>query len=463
MGKEHTNGKKRGFAVPHILVIISVIILLCCLCTYIAPTGAFDLDESGRVIPGTFHAVDRVTISPWAALLMVMEGVQNASTVIALMLVAGGAIECVISTGAFTDILNYGVYRLKDKSVEVLVPSIIVLMSAVGAFAANDSLIAFVAVGIIICKRLRLDRIMAMAMFYLGYLIGQAASFTSSMVIIFQGYAEVPPLSGMGVRLFIWVIFTAVNAAYCTRYALRISRDPSKSYMGEVLEPDEHMGEISSAAFPLRGVLVVIGMFGIFICYSICGRTLGWGMQHLIALFIIMSVLVSVIYGVNANNAGKAFFKGACSMGGICLVMGLARVVGFVLQRGNIMHTLSHTVSGIIGGSGLAIAAVGIFVFTLLLNFVIPSGTSKAAIMMPVLTPIGDLCGLTRQCVALAYQLGDGMTNTLTPMSGPLIGSLGLANVNYNQWVKYAAPLMCILSAISAVFICVLSVMGWMG
>ena len=127
------------------------------------------------------------------------------------------------------------------------------------------------------------------------------------------------------------------------------------------------------------------------------------------------------------------------------------------------MHTLSHTVSGIIGGSGLAIAAVGIFVFTLLLNFVIPSGTSKAAIMMPVLTPIGDLCGLTRQCVALAYQLGDGMTNTLTPMSGPLIGSLGLANVNYNQWVKYAAPLMCILSAISAVFICVLSVMGWMG
>ena len=82
---------------------------------------------------------------------------------------------------------------------------------------------------------------------------------------------------------------------------------------------------------------------------------------------------------------------------------------------------------------------------------------------MPVLTPIGDLCGLTRQCVALAYQLGDGMTNTLTPMSGPLIGSLGLANVNYNQWVKYAAPLMCILSAISAVFICVLSVMGWMG
>ena len=143
--------------------------------------------------------------------------------------------------------------------------------------------------------------------------------------------------------------------------------------------------------------------------------------------------------------------------------MGLARVVGFILQRGNIMHTLAYGVSELIGGSGLAVAGIGIFIFTLLLNLLIPSGTSKAGIMMPVLVPIGDVCGLTRQCVALAYQLGDGMTNTLTPMSGPLIGSLGLADVEYNQWFRYAAPLMLILSIISAVFICVLSTISWMG
>lgn len=454
---------KKGFSVPHILLIIGGIILLSCLCTYIAPTGAFDMDESGRVIPGTFHAVERVGISPWQALLMVMEGIQNASSIIAMMLVAGGSIECVIATGAFTDILNFGIYKLKDKSVTVLVPSIVVLMSAIGAFAAQDSLIAFVTVGILICKRLKLDRITAMAMFYLGYLIGQAASFTSSMVIIFQGYAEVRPLSGMGVRMFIWVIFTTVNAIYCTRYALMISKDPSKSYMGEVLLPDEDMEEVKNAGFPLRGLLTVVGMFGIFIFYAVCGSIYGWGVEHLIALFIIMAILVSVIYAVNPNDASKSFFKGACSMGGICLVMGLARVVGFILERGHIMHTLAYGVSELIGGSGLAVAGIGIFIFTLFLNLLIPSGTSKAAIMMPVLVPIGDVCGLTRQCVALAYQLGDGMTNTLTPMSGPLIGSLGLADVEYSQWFRYAAPLMLILSGISAVFICVLSTISWMG
>ena len=127
-----TNAKK-GFTVPHILLIIGGIILLSCLCTYIAPTGSFDMDESGRVIPGTFHAVERVGISPWQALLMVMEGIQNASSIIAMMLVAGGSIECVIATGAFTDILNFGIFKLKDKSVTVLVPSIVVLMSAIGA------------------------------------------------------------------------------------------------------------------------------------------------------------------------------------------------------------------------------------------------------------------------------------------------------------------------------------------
>ena len=132
-----------------------------------------------------------------------------------------------------------------------------------------------------------------------------------------------------------------------------------------------------------------------------------------------------------------------------------------VLNQGHIMHTISNTASNLIGNSGLAMAAIGIFIFTLVLNLFIPSGLSKAAIMMPLLTPIGDVCGLTRQLVVFAYSMGDSLTNTLTPMSGPMVGSLELADVDYTAWLKYAAPLMCILGVVAVGFIAALATMGW--
>lgn len=454
---------KKGFSVPHIFLIIACIILLACLLTYIAPPGAYQLDKAKHAIPGSYHAVARTVVSPWEALLMVKGGVMNASSVISMLLIAGGSLYCVMETGAFNDILDYGVFKLQDRAVNVLVPAICVLMSALGAFAGNDSMIAFVTVGLVICKRLRLDRITAMALFYLSYLLGQGSSFTSFMLIVFQDLAGVRPLSGMGARIIMWIIFTLFDTVYCTRYALKITKDPSKSLEGGVLEPDDDMEAIKASDFPLKALIVVAVMFANYLFFALYGGAHKWGQEYLCALLILDAAFSCLVYRMNANKASKAFFKGAQSMGGICLVMGFARVVGFVLTKGNIIHTLSNAASGVIQESGLALAGVGIFVFTLLFNLFIPSGMSKAAIMMPVLTPIGDVCGLTRQVVAFAYQFGDSLTNTLTPMSGPLVGALGLAGVDYNNWVKYAAPLIAMLTVVSGIMIAILATIGYMG
>ena len=447
--------------VPHIFIIIMCIILLACLSTYIATPGVYDMNDAGQAIAGSYHVVERDPVSPWAALLMIKKGIESAASVISLMLVAGGSIAVLLDTGAFNDVLNYGVYKLQDKSTKVLVPAIVVMMSALGAFAGNDSMIAFVTVGLVICSRLYLDRITAMGMFYLGYLIGQGASFTSTMLIQFQAMAGVEPLSGMGVRLIVWTVFTTINAAYCTRYAMRISKDPSKSYVGEVLRPEPGMEEIKAVDLPVKGFIAVIVMFAVYVLYAICAPKLGWGQEYLYVFMILSSVFASVLYRIAPNRISKTFFKGAQSMGGICVVMGLARVVGMVLNQGHIMHTISNTASNLIGNSGLAMAAIGIFIFTLVLNLFIPSGLSKAAIMMPLLTPIGDVCGLTRQLVVFAYSMGDSLTNTLTPMSGPMVGSLELADVDYTAWFKYAATLMGILGVVAVGFIAALATMGW--
>lgn len=455
--------KQSGSKVPHILLIIAGLVLVACLLTYIAPAGLYDLDESKRAIPGTFKYVENTPVNPWQALLMIKTGVQNAGAIIALLLVTGGAIQTIISTGAFEELLNYGIYKLKDHSVTILVPAIAVLMSVIGCFAGVDSLIAFVTVGIVICKRLKLDRIVAMAMFYLSYIIGQGASFTSSLLMSFQGLAEVPLLSGMFLRFIIWVIFTTVNAAYCTRYAMRISKDPSRSIVGEILQPDDDMEELGEVKFPVRAVIVIGVMFACYLFYSFCAKNYKWDYEQMMAIMTLDAVFSAVVYRLSPNGASKTFLAGAQSMGGIALIMGCARVIGSVLTEGHIIHTIAFHASNIIGSFGLAMAGLGIFIFTLLFNLVIPSGMSKAAIMFPLLTPIGDICNLTRQVVCLAYQLGDSLTNTLTPLSGPLVGALGLANVDYPKWLRYALPLVGVLTVISMIFVGFTATISWTG
>lgn len=460
--KKLNQKEKKKFVVPNILVLILMLILVFSALSYIVPGGQYQLDENNRAIAGTFEYIAKNPVSPWRALLAVQQGIVKSAGTIALLLVCGGSIAVVLSTGCFEELMNYGVYRLKDKSIKIMVPSIIVLMSLLGAFAGNDSMIAFVTVGLLICTKLGLDRICAMGLFYLGYLIGQGASFTSAMLMTVQSICEVVPLSGMGLRVFIWVIFTAVNAAYCTRYALKVARDPSRSHTRNPLAAVDST-EIKQTKLPIRALINIVTLFACYIIFALGSKAYGWGNEYLVALMVLDVIFTTVIYQLNPNDVGRKFFKGAEGMGGICVVLGFAKVIGTILTESNMVNTIANAVSNLFGGFGPVVATIGIFVFILLFNMLIPSGYSKAAIILPLVCPIGDVLGITREVIALTYCIGDSLTNTLTPVSSPLVGALGIAGVDYTEWLKYAAPLMGILAVIAAVILSVLTGMGWVG
>ena len=453
--------EKKAFKMPHVLLIIAIVIVLACILSYVVPTGKFDMDEAGNVIPGTYHPVDRAPVNPWNAILLVKSGIEGGASVISLLLISGGLISCIAASGAVNDVLNYGIYKLKDKSVSVLVPSCVALMGLLGCIAGNDALIAFVTMGVVICKKLRLDRICAVGMFYGGIVVGMGATFTNQYVI--QGMAGVEPMTGMGARFIFCVLFVGLNAWWCTRYAKKITKDPSKSLCGGLLEPDNDMVEIEAKAFPVRGVLVLVSMVAMYGFYVFVNRSWGWGQEYLIAFQILVAFLAFAIYGKSMNDAAKTFIKGANGMGGTAVIIGCARVIGTVLTKSNVMHTLANGAANIIGGNGLAIAGIGLFIFAAIFNIFIPSKLSKAAVMFPVLTPIGDVCGLTRQMVTIAYQWGDMITDPLTPISSMLSGSLNLAEVEYGKWIKYFAPLAAIYFVICLVAVAVLASMGYVG
>ncbi|MBQ9564177.1 MAG: YfcC family protein [Synergistaceae bacterium] len=455
-------GNKKKFVVPQILVLISGLIVIFSVLSYFVPGGEYQLDESKRAIAGTFSYVGVNPVSLWQALLAINKGVIASASIISLLLVCGGSVAVVISTGCFEDLLNYGIFKLEDKSVKVLVPSIVVLMSALGAFAGNDSMIAFVTVGMLISRRLRLDAVCAMAMFYLGYQVGQGSSFTNNLLIIVQSMCDVVPLSGMTLRIGVWILFTGIAAVYCTRYALKISRDPSRSLTG-VLSAAQEEGEVKETKLPVRALFNTLTLFVCYVIFAIGSKLWKWNNDYLIAIMVLDVLLTGIIYKMNPNDIGKEFFKGAQSMGGICVVLGLAKVIGTILTESKMVNTIAHMASTMLSGLGIGGAAIGIFIFILLFNMLIPSCTSKAAILLPLLCPISDVVGITRDALVVTFMIGDSLTNSLTPVSGPLCGALGLAGVDYSDWIKFSIPLMFTLAVTGGIIIAVLSATGWVG
>ena len=461
--KESFSDKVFRFSIPHVLVLILLIILFCCGLTYILPAGLYEIDpQTGLVVPNSFHWVENSPISPWRALVEVTNGVASQGVIFALLFIMGGLIYVVIESGAINNVINYSVYKLQDKSITVLVPAIVVLMSAIGALAGQDSLVTFVLVGLLLVKKLRLDKIAALSIFYLSYITGQAAGPTVAIILMAQETAGLAPISGLGARLVVWAALTLLCVIYTTRYCLKISKDPSRSILGCVEEPDGN--DELNKSIPVLGtkdIVTALCMLVPFAFYAYGAAAYAWGFPNLIAFAMVAVIVVGIVNRTNPNELAVTFLKGASAMGGICLMIGFAKVVGIVLTDGKILHTIAYAAVTAIGGLGDAFTASGMFLFTTAINLLIPSGPAKVPMLIPLFVPVADVLGITRQVMCLAFQLGDGLTNFVTPASAVLAAALSMSGVDLRQWWRYVLPYTGITFIIAIVALTILQSTGW--
>lgn len=461
--KESFSDKVFRFSIPHVLVLILLIILFCCGLTYILPAGLYEIDpQTGLVVPNSFHWVENSPISPWRALVEVTNGVASQGVIFALLFIMGGLIYVVIESGAINNVINYSVYKLQDKSITVLVPAIVVLMSAIGALAGQDSLVTFVLVGLLLVKKLRLDKIAALSIFYLSYITGQAAGPTVAIILMAQETAGLAPISGLGARLVVWAALTLLCVIYTTRYCLKISKDPSRSILGCVEKPDGN--DELNKSIPVLGtkdIVTALCMLVPFAFYAYGAAAYAWGFPNLIAFAMVAVIVVGIVNRTNPNELAVTFLKGASAMGGICLMIGFAKVVGIVLTDGKILHTIAYAAVTAIGGLGDAFTASGMFLFTTAINLLIPSGPAKVPMLIPLFVPVADVLGITRQVMCLAFQLGDGLTNFVTPVSAVLAAALSMSGVDLRQWWRYVLPYTGITFIIAIVALTILQSTGW--
>lgn len=181
------------------------------------------------------------------------------------------------------------------------------------------------------------------------------------------------------------------------------------------------------------------------------------------AVFFLLAVGVGLINGMGINGTTKVFIDGCAKMTNAAFIVGFANGIGIILTNGNILNTIVNWISKPIAGMGAVMGANFMFIANLLINFLIPSGSGQAAAVMPLMVPIADIAGITRQVAVQAFQFGDGFSNCLYPTAGTLMGALAIAKVDWAKYAKWMMPLLGCQILLACTSLTLLQLAGWTG
>lgn len=465
------NETKRKFKMPHLLWIMLGLLLLASLATYIVPAGNFAVDEKGQILGNQFEYIGHQTpVSPWRMFMLFLDGLNQSGTIIFLVLVAGATIGVLLASGAIDNILNWSIYKLKDKGPGVLVSTMFILIVYIGGFAGSDALIALVPIGVIFAKKMKLDPLVAIGITTFPALIGFGTGPQS--LLIPQMMIGIQPYSGFGLRFLFMNLFMVMGLIYLMRYIKKIQKDDKHSLMysegwrsqqadtqiGEELIQEEKLKPASVFA-----LVAFIVQYLVIISYS----TFGGDPAELYNFMIVINILTAFIIGLSMrmslDNLGDSFAKGLASMAFIAFIIGLARVMSLILTEGNILDTVVYTLTKPLMDINQSFSTIGISMIVGLLNPLVPSATSKAAILIPIIQPIAETLQLPKQVAIQAFQFGDGFTNLVSPVLGWTIGSCVAAGVSFVKWVRWVFPAVILFLLVSFVILYILTSVGWTG
>lgn len=400
----------------------------------------------------------------------------SAVGVVAFILVVGGAFGIMFRTGAIENAIFSTISRTQNKEI-LIIPILFTLFSAGGAiFGMSEEAIPFVMIVVPVVVVMGYDAIVGIMITYGATQIGFATSWMNPFsVAIAQGLSGVPVMSGSGLRIFMWLFFTGFGIIFTTLYALKVKKYPEKSvsfFSDEYFRKNAEGKDFSSIKLKTGDILVILTLF-ITIVWVIWGViSHGYYIPEITSQFFIMGIIsgiIGVIFKMNEMNSddiGKSFQKGAADLLGAALVVGMAKGILIILggadpSTPSVLNTLLDSASRAIGNFPAAFSAWFMYVFQSIFNFFVVSGSGQAALTMPLMAPLSDLVGVTRQVSVLAFQLGDGFSNLIVPTSGALIGCLGAARLDFGKWFKFSVKLQAWLFLFASIFMVAAVLIGY--
>lgn len=457
--------QKKGFKIPHVFTLLMILILICGILSYIVPAGVYDRVEdpsTGRMVvdPDSFHAVEQTPVSLMTLLGALSGGMARAADIIFFIFVVGGSLGVLMKTGVLEGGIMALARVLKGKEL-VVIPIMVIIVSTMSiVIGTTEEMIPLVPLFVSLSLAVGFDSIVGLAMVTCSTAAGFACSILNPFNVgVAQGIAQLPAYSGSGFRIVMAVVFIGVTIALIMRYAAKVKKDPTISPMYEEDKLREIKDESEHVEFNTTRKLCLL-VFVATIAIMIFGVIkYEWYFTEIGGLFLGMSIVVAIISRMGFDAYGKALSDGMVDVCSGALVVGVATGILWILTEGNILDAILHGAATVLTRLPSQVSAVGMYIFQCLMNYLIPSGSGQAGVTMPILAPLADLTGVTRQTAVIAFQLGDGISNAITPTSGALMACLGMAKIPWAKWAKWFLPIMLIQYGIGLIFVIIAQTM----
>ncbi|MET0265591.1 MAG: YfcC family protein [Duganella sp.] len=466
----NTTKTKSKFKLPHTFVLLFIILALIAAATWLVPGGKYDtalVNGKQVIVADSFHYVPSNPQGIVALLKAPIKGFVEAAQIIAFVLIVGGAFAVLHKTEA-VDAMIKSLARAHQNSrfiQKALIPVFVTLFSIGGAtFGMNEEAIPFILIFVPLALALGYDTITGVSIPFLGSQVGFSAAFLNPFNVgIAQGIAGVPVFSGWGYRLIAWTIATTITVLFLMWYAARVKKNPqlSPTYALDLEKRKEQPDVIGDFTGMTVRHKTVLWMFAASLGIMVVGVVhYGWYIDEIAALFLTMGVVIGLAGRLDSSQIVEAFIQGARDLVGTALVIALARATMVIARDAQIIDTMLHALTPLVQSSSPIFTAWKMFGIQTVINFFIHSGTGQAALTMPIMAPLADLVGVTRQTAILAFQFGE-LTTPMIPTSGITVGVLALARVPWITWAKWMIPLQLIYAVMALALLVPPVLMHW--
>ena len=453
---------KKKFVFPNTYVIIILMMIVAVLLTWIIPSGEFErvkdeVSKQSIIIPGTFKYIENNPISLFKIPVYIMKGLAKASDIVFLVIIVGGAFNIIIETGMFQSFAGRLTKVFSNKEV-LIIPAFSTIFALACTTMGVNTFIGFAPIAVIIARSIGYDAIVGVSMVALGGAIGfSTGTFNPFTTGVAQSLAGLPIFSGLGYRFVCLVVFLIVTNIYIIWYAKKIKANPESSVVYE-MEQENKKIEVSEKQHDKiegRHYLVLLIVMACFVLLVYGSQNWKWKLQENAAMFIWMGVLSGFAYGFGPSKIAEEFTKGAKKLVYGALMIGMANGISLILTDGKILDTTVQYLGGLLVTLPSYLQAAGMFLMQLLINGLITSGSGQAAATMPIMLPVADIIGITKQTTVLAFNFGDGLRNYILPTSSALMGFIAMVGISYSNWMKFMWKLFLIWIVVGAILVIV--------
>ena len=456
---------------PHTYAIISAVIIIACILTWVIPSGTFEYEtmvingvERSVPIEGSFHFIEKTAESKvgfMGFLTSFQDGIIYNSDLMALIFIVSGAFYVIVKTGAFHALIASTLRKFNGQDKLLLAICFAIFAAGGTLFGMLNEFNGFYPLFVGLAIALGYDAIFGMAIITLGMDIGFAVGIMNPYtVVVGQSIAGLPIYSGAWYRCICLVVLATLALFWTFRYGNKVRKDPSKSIMrGIESKYAFDKTELDQYQMTTKNKLI-IGEVAIGIAVLMYGfLKLDWGTTELTGVFILLSFIAAMIDRQTVSEFCDEFLTGCENVVFGALIVGVAAAILMVLEKGMIVDTIIFYAGNAMTHVPTALAAEAMLILQTFINFFIPSGSGQAATIMPIMAPITDMVGLSRQVAVLAYQFGDGLSNTLWPTCGIMV-SCGLAGVPIDRWWKFFLPLFGLMFVAVSVLLAIAVAIG---